>query len=176
MMIDSTHRTFPMMKKINADSRTSVEKVIVTMAAIAVNTPPSACPLTTAVIYSDGNLPHMPKRPPVIMAVAMFITTTEAIVISKNVSCHWSVSTFIKTVFIRNITKTTQIEPFIRMPSGILCPMNALRMRNVVLGMDAEKLKSDMNVAWIGVIAVVELTVTFRNLYIQYCGQRGSCN
>lgn len=37
--------------------------------------------------------------------------------------------------------------------------------------MDAEKLKSDMNVACVGVITVVELHVTFRNLYIQYCGK-----
>lgn len=37
-----------------------------------------------------------------------------------------------------------------------------------MFGIDAEKLRSDVNVAWIGVITV-ELLVVFLNLYIQYC-------
>lgn len=43
------------MKKITADARGSEAKVIVIISMIAVNTPPRACPDTTAVTYSDGN-------------------------------------------------------------------------------------------------------------------------
>lgn len=44
-------------------------------------------------------------------------------------------------------------------------------MRNSVFGTDAEKLRSDVNVACVGVMSVVELLVTLRNLYIQYWKQ-----
>lgn len=42
--------------------------------------------------------------------------------------------------------------------------------------MDAAKLKSEINVACVGVITVVELLVTFRNLYIQYCEKNDGNN
>lgn len=41
-----------------------------------------------------------------------------------------------------------------------------------MFGTDAEKLKSDVNVAWIGVISLDELLVVLRNLYIQYCNKK----
>lgn len=58
---DSTKSTFPIVKKISAEALGSDAKVSVTISMIAVNTPPSACPETTAVTYSGGNWPHIPK-------------------------------------------------------------------------------------------------------------------
>lgn len=44
-----------MVKNISADPRASDANVIVIISMIAVKTPPSACPDTTAVTYSEGN-------------------------------------------------------------------------------------------------------------------------
>lgn len=45
---------------MNADPLGSDANVIVIISIIAVNTPPSAWPDTTAVTYSDGNWPEIP--------------------------------------------------------------------------------------------------------------------
>lgn len=111
---------------------------------------------------------NSPKSPPDRMAVPIFITTTETMVMSKNVSCHWSVFTLIRTVLHAKNIKITTNEPTIRKCNRNLWPNIAFKIRNIVLGIDAEKLKSDVNVACIGVISVLELLVTLRNLYIQY--------
>lgn len=59
---DSSNRIFPIVKKISADPRGSDANVIVIISIIAVKTPPSAWPDTTAVTYSDGNCPDIPRR------------------------------------------------------------------------------------------------------------------
>lgn len=49
---------------------TEAPKVSDIISARAANIPPNACPLTTAVIYSEGNNPDIPNNPPERMAVA----------------------------------------------------------------------------------------------------------
>lgn len=73
-----------------------------------------------------------------------------------------------RTVLHAKKMRITNNEPTIRKCNRNLCPYIAFNIKNIVLGMDAEKLKSEVNVAWIGVISVLELLVILRNLYIQY--------
>lgn len=53
-------------------------------------------------------------------------------------------------------------------PNGILCPIKAFKIKNIVLGTAEATDKSDVKPACIGVKTSVSLDVTFRNLYIQY--------
>lgn len=159
------------------------------ISASAANIPPKAWPLTTAVMYSDGNRPEMPNKPPERIAVATatnnfkclkcqrnywhstglpFISTTDVSVNMKNSFCHVSVFTSTNAVVTIKNMNTNVSEPTIRYFNGILWPTKAFRIRNSVLGTAADTLKSDVNPAWIGVRSSVEFVVTLRNLYSQY--------
>ena len=58
----------PIIKKINAVTIAGASNVSTKMNASAVKIPPKACPLATAVIYSEGKSPAIPKRAPDITA------------------------------------------------------------------------------------------------------------
>lgn len=56
------------MKYTNADVVADAPKVSDRISVSAANIPPSDWPLTKAVMYSDGNWPQIPNRPPPRMA------------------------------------------------------------------------------------------------------------